>query len=86
MTDNVINIPINNPLKTKIRELENIIYDMDGALCQYLNSCRDGFEPVSEWDEESWENFKGLSEAYNSWHKDNPEIHVISMRKYKEPK
>lgn len=52
----------------KNRRLLAAVNEMDTALCNYINGCGDDYEPVSEWDQESEDNFRDLTAAYNRWH------------------
>lgn len=52
--------------------LRNALWEIDGALCNYLNQVGDSFEPVDQWNEFCWKSFDRLAKAYNDWYeKDN---------------
>lgn len=70
-------------LETQKDDLEAIVDEMDGGLCNYLNQVGDEFEPPSMWDEYCERDYKRLCEAYNRWHVNNRQIGDITMQAYK---
>ncbi len=63
-------------------DLEAVVDEMDGGLCNYLNQVGDEFEPPSQWDEYCRRDYERLCEAYNRWHVNNRQIGDISMQAY----
>lgn len=41
---------------------------LNSALCQFTNCARDDFEPVDDWNKETWANFEELCQAYSEAH------------------
>lgn len=69
----------------RIANLEVIINEIEGALCNYCNTVKDADHPFHPLDETAQkQTFKALCDAYNLWYERHGEISDISMKFFRE--